>query len=182
MHAQPQPLELDQRQQIFRTRFTIRGRVCNLIIDGGSCINVASKTLIEKLNLDEVMCDVLSMDACHLLLGRPWKFDRDCVHQGRENTYSFKLGKKKITLTPFPPTLKYTTPPSLVEHSEDVLMIGESETIQELNSKEVILILLAKGVAEEAWLPLPAEIQQLLRNYGDVFPAELPSGLPRLRG
>ena len=25
---------------------------------------------------DEVLCDVVPMDACHLLLGRPWQYDR----------------------------------------------------------------------------------------------------------
>ena len=28
---------------------------------------------------DKVLCDVLPMDACHLLLGRPWKFDRKVI-------------------------------------------------------------------------------------------------------
>ena len=25
---------------------------------------------------DDSLCDVLEMDACHLLLGRPWQYDR----------------------------------------------------------------------------------------------------------
>ena len=39
---------------------------------------------------DNVLCDVLPMDACHLLLGRTWQFDREAVYHGRENKYSFK--------------------------------------------------------------------------------------------
>ncbi|GJY57309.1 putative nucleotidyltransferase, ribonuclease H [Tanacetum coccineum] len=31
---------------------------------------------------DEVWCDVVPMDACHLLLGRPWQFDRRTIHDG----------------------------------------------------------------------------------------------------
>ena len=31
---------------------------------------------------DEVRCDIIKMDSCHVLLGRPWKFDRDVVHEG----------------------------------------------------------------------------------------------------
>ncbi|XP_074314481.1 uncharacterized protein LOC141649697 [Silene latifolia] len=137
---------------------------------------------IGKEYSDEVMCDVLPMDACHLLLGRPWEFYRDCFHRERENTYSFKLGKNKITFTHLPPALNYTAPPSLVEHSKEVLMIGEIEMIQELNSREIVFILLAKGIAKEAGLPLPTEIKHLLKKYGDVFPDELPSGLPPPRG
>ncbi|XP_074297148.1 uncharacterized protein LOC141627833 [Silene latifolia] len=102
---------------IFRSRCTVQGRVCNLIIDGGSCTNVASTIMVNKLSLptqeqpnpyklrwlnkgsevrvdkqcivpfsigkvykDEVLCDVVPMDACHLLLGRPWEFDRNTTH------------------------------------------------------------------------------------------------------
>ena len=39
---------------------------------------------------DKVLCDVLRMDACHLLLGRPWQFDRKVIYDGEENTISFK--------------------------------------------------------------------------------------------
>ncbi|KAF8063875.1 hypothetical protein N665_1182s0004 [Sinapis alba] len=71
-------------------------KVCNLIIDGGSCTNVASSSLVEKLNLkwlseygdlkvqkqvkvpitigiytNEILCDVLPMEDGHILLERP---------------------------------------------------------------------------------------------------------------
>ncbi|GAV86177.1 zf-CCHC domain-containing protein, partial [Cephalotus follicularis] len=41
----------DQRENIFQSRCSIKGRVCSLIIDSGSCTNVAATTLVEKLNL-----------------------------------------------------------------------------------------------------------------------------------
>jgi len=92
--------------------------VCEMIIDNGSCTNVASTTLVEKLGLttlphprpyslrwlnengeirvtkqvcvpfsiktyhDEVLCDVAPMSASHLLLGRPWQFDKDVTYNG----------------------------------------------------------------------------------------------------
>jgi len=40
------------------------------------------------------------MDACHVLLGRPSLFDRELMHNGRLNTYTFTKDHKKITLTP----------------------------------------------------------------------------------
>ena len=40
-----------QRENIFHTRCHIKNKVCHMIIDGGSCTNVASITLVEKLNL-----------------------------------------------------------------------------------------------------------------------------------
>jgi len=36
---------LDQRETIFHTRCTVEGKVCSLIIDGGSCVNVASQSM-----------------------------------------------------------------------------------------------------------------------------------------
>lgn len=41
-----------QRETIFQTRCTIGGKVYSLIINGRSCTNVASQTLIIKLNLN----------------------------------------------------------------------------------------------------------------------------------
>ena len=41
----------EQRENIFQTGCTINGRVCSLIVDGGSCMNVASTTLVDKLKL-----------------------------------------------------------------------------------------------------------------------------------
>jgi len=29
------------------------------------------------------------MNASHVLLGRPWQFDVDTTHKGKENSYSF---------------------------------------------------------------------------------------------
>ena len=40
-----------QREKIFHTRCHINNKVCSMIIDGGSCTNVACTTLVEKLNL-----------------------------------------------------------------------------------------------------------------------------------
>ncbi|XP_074266899.1 uncharacterized protein LOC141590191 [Silene latifolia] len=180
MHSQQAPLKADQRSLIFRSRCTVQGRVCNLIIDGGSCTNVASITMVNQLNLvtqdhlnpyklrwlnkgagvkvdkqclvpfyigkvykDEVLCDVVPIDAFHQLLGRPWEFDRNTTHQGKENVYSFKEEGKKA---------------------------------------QPVLILLSKEVIEREGSELPAEIEPLIHKFRDVFPKELPSGLPPLRG
>ena len=35
---------------------------------------------------DQIYCDVAPMDVCHLLLGRPWEFDRKIIHDGFNNT------------------------------------------------------------------------------------------------
>ncbi|KAJ9536631.1 hypothetical protein OSB04_un000180 [Centaurea solstitialis] len=43
--------ETQHRENIFHTRCLVQGKVCVLIIDGGSCANVVSNEVVEKLNL-----------------------------------------------------------------------------------------------------------------------------------
>ena len=52
---------------------------------------------------DEVLCDVVPMQAGHILLGRPWQFDRKVIHDGFRNKYSFQHKGKPITLYPLTP-------------------------------------------------------------------------------
>lgn len=49
---------------------------------------------------DNAWCDVVSMDVCHSLLRRPWKFDRSMVHGNRKSTYTFSIKGKSIVLAP----------------------------------------------------------------------------------
>ncbi|PKI66068.1 hypothetical protein CRG98_013563 [Punica granatum] len=129
-----------QRENIFYTGCHVKDRVCGLIVDGGSCVNVASKLMVDKLGLhtqkhpkpyklqwlnecgevkvnkqvlvsfciekyrDEILCDVVPMSASHVLLGRPWQFDRRVIHEGYRNQYSFVKDKKKVTIAPLTPT------------------------------------------------------------------------------
>ena len=50
-----------------------------------------------------MLCDVVRMDATHLLLGRPWQFDRRVLHDGFLNTYLFTFHGKRVTLYPLSP-------------------------------------------------------------------------------
>ena len=44
---------------------------------------------------EKILCDVTNMDACHLLLGRPWQYDVESSYQGKTNVYEItKDGKK----------------------------------------------------------------------------------------
>ena len=52
---------------------------------------------------DDVLCDVIPMHAGHILLGRPWQFDKKVIHDGFKNKYSFQHKGKPITLYPLTP-------------------------------------------------------------------------------
>ena len=45
------PFDESQRENIFHTRCLIQNNVCSLIVDGGSCANVASARVVDKLGL-----------------------------------------------------------------------------------------------------------------------------------
>jgi hypothetical protein len=47
---------------------------------------------------DEVLCDIVPMHATHLLLGRPWQFDRKAKHDGFKNMYSLEKDGRIYTL------------------------------------------------------------------------------------
>ena len=274
---------LEQRENIFHTRCLVGGKVCSLIIDGGSCTNVASTTLVEKLGLkyakhpnpyrlqwlnnsgevkvtrqvvvafsigkysDEVVCDVVPMQASHLLLGRPWQFDRRVLHDGYKNRYSFEHDGHKITLAPLSPKEVYLDQMKLQQtfignlgseekekeerkeamrekNKEQGPMVRENKEKKErgekiakreksekkeksekneeserkscfyakerdlksalLGKRALIMIRFREVLLSETELNpnLPSCFVSLLQEFEDVFPSEVPSGLPPLRG
>uniref|UniRef100_A0A2N9F7E8 RNA-directed DNA polymerase n=2 Tax=Fagus sylvatica TaxID=28930 RepID=A0A2N9F7E8_FAGSY len=251
-----------QRENIFHTRCHINNKVCSMIIDGGSCTNVASTTLVEKLNFptlkhpmpyklkwlndcgeikvtkqvlisfsigkykDEVLCDVVPMHAGHILLGRPWQFDRKAIHDGFKNRYSFVKDSRTVTLVPLTPRQVYEdqvklkrenelkknceTESSKKEDEKESERKKESEkkkervtNTSEQQKKQVsfyakasdvksafyanqpIFVLLYKEACfntNELDESLPSVVISLLQEYEDVFPNDVPSGLPPIRG
>ena len=217
LHTQDTPYDKTQRDMIFHSRCTIQEKVCNLIIDGGSCTNVASTTLIEKLGIptishpkpyslkwlndggdikvskqalisfsigkkyrDNVLCDVVPMSACHILLGRPWQFDRHVLHDGFKNTYSLVIDKEKIVLNPLPPNQIHKSKPGVgSEEKRDLLMLSETRVERALSKgKQVLASLTLESNKSEEVTPLHPKIIPLISQYKDVFPQELPPGLP----
>ncbi|XP_061975771.1 uncharacterized protein LOC133697309 [Populus nigra] len=67
---------------------------------------------------DEVLCDVVLMHATHMLLGRPWQFDRKAKHDGFRNRHSLKKDGRIYTLAP--PTPKQVIVKVLSQEFEDV--------------------------------------------------------------
>ena len=53
---------------------------------------------IGKYYKDEIVCDMVDMDASHILLGRLWHYDVDATYKGRDNTFVFLWFNKKIVL------------------------------------------------------------------------------------
>ncbi|KAF1888239.1 hypothetical protein Lal_00015134 [Lupinus albus] len=52
---------------------------------------------------DVMLCDVATMEAGHLLLGRPWQFEKRTLHDGFSNKITFEHKCKKVVLAPLSP-------------------------------------------------------------------------------
>ena len=126
-----------QRNNLFRSHCLVKNKVCDLIMDNGSCENLVSQKLVDYLKLptepldtpyllgwvkkgpqvqvtqtcklpisigkhykEDVICDVLDMNTCHVLLGRPWQYDNDVMYKGRDYIVIFRCGEHKIAITP----------------------------------------------------------------------------------
>ncbi|XP_027155495.1 uncharacterized protein LOC113755791 [Coffea eugenioides] len=175
---------------------------------------------------DVVLCDVVPMQACHILLGRPWQFDKGVIFDGITNKYFFKQGEKRIVLVPLIPSQVHEDQESLIKESElenakkkkekaeglkeseraekierkkengepakeerkegrQNLMIKTNVVRKALSINTPVFVLLCKEVlviTSDLTNTLPSSIVSLLQEYGDLFPAEIPNGLPPIRG
>jgi hypothetical protein len=66
--------------------------------------------------MDTVECDVVPMTLCHLLLGRPWQYDRDVRHNGKANTHQLHWKGKDIIL-------RLMTPQAIVNESQQKMEV-----------------------------------------------------------
>ena len=167
---------------------------------------------------DFVDCDVVPMQACSLLLGRPWEHDNDATHHGRSNKYTFMHKGQKITLVPltpaeivqadreraatlndsksenqqvansvFPPKKDKSTHISKGDgiKLKGAVMLATKCDIAEISDDDTCYALICKRALfslDDITSSLPPAITNLLQEYEDVFPSEIPPGLPPMRG
>lgn len=49
---------------------------------------------------NSILCDVVEMDAFHIILGRPWQFELDVQYKGRDNVHIIFWDGQKIIFRP----------------------------------------------------------------------------------
>ncbi|XP_071688732.1 uncharacterized protein [Rutidosis leptorrhynchoides] len=117
---------------------------------------------------DEITCDVIAMELCHLLLGRPWLFDKYVYHNGHQNTYSLYLNGKKITLTSLKPSEIPRADPTA--KNDKTLFMTQAEVDTELNGGTgAYLLLLVESDELNQHDDVPARVKPLLSEFADVF-------------
>jgi len=161
-----------------------------------------------SIYVDEVVCDMIPMEASHLLLGRTWQYDRKVTRDGLTNRYSFLFKGQKVSLTPLSPRevcedqikMKVRKKQEGTEGREKVpekgkkkeskkiksdksLFLREKEITRALIKKQLLYLLMPNNIClsfKQAYLSLG--MAQLLKKYGDVFPKDIHHGLPPKRG
>ncbi|GJW92756.1 hypothetical protein Tco_0172428 [Tanacetum coccineum] len=150
------------KHNIFQSTCTISGKIQWLKKGGevtvSKCVHVPFS--VGNTYKDNVWCDVVPMDACHLLLGRPWEYDRDITHNGRTNTYSFLFRGVKITLMP--------NKPKEVVSKPIVTLLTLLQFEDELEMGDDVFMLIGKEVDEDS--EIPKAMIPLLEEFSDVFP------------
>ncbi|GJY59007.1 putative reverse transcriptase domain-containing protein [Tanacetum coccineum] len=172
------------RNNIFHTTYTIQDKEkhlkpCKLSwFKKGNEVNVDTRCLVSfsigRKYFDNVWCDVVSMDTCHILLGRPWQFDRCTTHDGRSNTYSFNKDNVKVTLVPS----KVVGLAKPTKKGNEILL-SITNFMDEVDESGIMYALVVRD--EEPLVSVPQFVKPLIEKYADVMPKELPSGLPPMR-
>ncbi|XP_068653867.1 uncharacterized protein [Aristolochia californica] len=156
---------------------------------------------------DEVLCDVVPMQPGHLLLGRPWQFDQRVQHDDFTNKYSFLHNQRAITLVPLTPKQIYDDQVRLQQLSDQNKLRDQknesTKKSQDVNSEnerkierkerdtasEKKIEKKARDMAREEKLERKegnfyAKMSAVKRamEFKELFPEEVPHGLPPLRG
>lgn len=123
----------------------------------------------------------------HLLLGRPWQYDRCTTHDRFANTHSFTYEGKRITLIPSQsvsdPLITATEldKPVLPPVAKSVLFVSKSQIFEECQTADVAFMLIIKPRFLASSHDIPTPFAKLVTEFHDVFPEDLPDGLPPLR-
>ncbi|GKE25679.1 reverse transcriptase domain-containing protein, partial [Tanacetum coccineum] len=99
----------------------------------------------------------------------PWQYDIKSKHDGFQNTYTFTKDDVHVTLVPL------DTRPS----SSEALILTKSEFVglTKLNPDTFMFALILQE-ENKLELTIPQQVQPLLDEFQDVFPDDIPPGLP----
>jgi hypothetical protein len=119
------------------------------------------------------------MDICHILLGRPWKFDGNVIHDGRKTTYT--LEKNGITHMFLPIEEKKVKE----EANTSIFLMSGKELLKEVKKEQEMKFVVARKprviLTSNSMDDFPKEVQELLENFADIVVDELPNSLPPIR-
>ncbi|KAK1664988.1 hypothetical protein QYE76_053147 [Lolium multiflorum] len=159
---------------------------------------------------DSIEFDVVPMTVCHLLLVRPWLYDRSVQHNSRTNTYHLEFKGKKVNLQPMSPQQivnesRQKTEVNLedapIDRRENCNAVSDITKSERVNSLVILatkedmrefsedpaampLVLMYKGkiLVSNDMTPVSLDVSHVLQEFSNVFPEEVPPGFPPLHG
>ncbi|XP_010540309.1 PREDICTED: uncharacterized protein LOC104814125 [Tarenaya hassleriana] len=165
--------ETEQRETIFHSRCTIRNKVCGLIIDSGSCTNVASAYMVKKLGLETEK--------------HPHPYKLQWLNNQGEIKVNDRV-KIPFSIAPLSPYQVHEMQMKLSKEGEDIKRTNfyakPSVVSKALVDARTVLLMVFKDVVSTGFdaQELPPEITRILERFQDIFPEETPAGLPPMRG
>ena len=72
-------------------------------LQGKNALEVREKCLVDfqiGQYKNQVLCDIVDMNSCHVLLGKPWQYDCRAVHDCVRNVFTVEKGGRKFFLIP----------------------------------------------------------------------------------
>ncbi|GJR92736.1 putative nucleotidyltransferase, ribonuclease H [Tanacetum coccineum] len=159
------------KHNIFQSTCTILGKVCTFVCDSGSCDNLIAAEAVQKLGLKTE--------------NHPKPYKLQWLKKGGEVTVSkcvhvpFSVGntyKDNVWCDVWPMDACHLL---LVVSKPTGTLLTLSQFEDELEIGDDVFVLIGKEVAEDS--EIPEAMIPLLKEFSDVFPDELPDGLPPLR-
>ncbi|XP_016681167.1 uncharacterized protein [Gossypium hirsutum] len=176
-----------QKENIFHKRCHVQDKVCSLIVDGGSCTNVASTLMVEKLGLPTTK--------------HPQPYKLQWLNNGGELKVTkqvlvpFSIGKyhDEVLCDVVPMHAGHMLLGHPWQFDRKVIHDGFTNRYtfkfegknESYLMKQSVLVLMYKETllnTNELDPNLPSSIVSLLQELEDVFPEDIPSGLPPIRG
>ena len=122
----------------------------------------------------EFLCDIIPMDVYHLLLGRPWQFDRHVLHDGHANTYSLTKDGVHHKLKPI------IREGEKVCNSARIYLFDGIKFLDDMKHQRMCYALILRK-DKEGSSEIPLEVSYLLSEFGDVISDNVLEGLPPVR-
>ena len=113
----------------------------------------------------------VAIDAYHLLLGRPWQYDRNVVHDGKRNTYSLMFNNTKIIILP---NKELTLQQDLGNY-----LLSKKQFRDFVTKTKMVYILLGKDSHGNS--KIPKVMTLILEEFLYLFHNKLPQGSLSLR-
>ncbi|KAK0594941.1 hypothetical protein LWI29_002006 [Acer saccharum] len=121
---------------------------------------------------DEVTCDVVEMDAGHVLLGRPWQFDVDITYRGRDNVCVFNWNGRKIAMVPKRCSNGSSTKNTVKEQSLVSLVTSITDLEAEIKEAQEVHVVVVRALViedkEEQKIMVSEKVQPLLAEFSEL--------------